>query len=107
MTQLELPFAPGLTLSAFVEMNAWYEANTGARPSVCRIPRKDFDQLMADLPPGSLVAVGRAPGSPRMLPTLDGVAIEVIEEPGQFVVSINRAPAPRQPDYWDTGARIS
>lgn len=77
MTQLELPFAPGLTLATFIEMNAWYEATTGSRPSICRLTRKDFDQLMADLPSGSVVPVGRAPGSPRMLAMLDGVAIEV------------------------------
>lgn len=105
MTQLELPLWPKFTLAAFLDACAKFEIAIGHKPLRVSLTRKHFDELVSSVSPGLTIDARWRDG--RLYSVLNEIEIEIIEESVQFAVTINRTPPPRQPDYWNTGARIS
>lgn len=74
MTQLELQLNPKFTLEALLDTCAEFERDTGYRPERILLARREYDELLADLPLGATLYA-----TEHGLPLFNGVAVEVYE----------------------------
>lgn len=66
-----------LTIEAFVDACAKLEASTGRKPERVVITRDRYNELVASLPAGSVVHAEVDHATHSVLPTINGVTIEI------------------------------